>query len=132
MFIVRLSGTIIRYARICLTNIVNLQSIINVVYEWVPIKKWANQRRYNDKFLIGKRIRVKFRDHSGQNLVKLKFEVEHSLNNHVEINQDVSANTNHFCNNLFVIYSQCCRIKEKEIYFKDFAFHGSLMLLLFC
>ena len=58
-----------------------------------------------------KRIRVKFRDHSGQNLAKLKFEVEQYLNNHVQINQDVSANTNNFCNNLFVIYSQCCPIK---------------------
>ena len=60
-----------------------------------------------------KRIRVKFRDHSGQNLAKLKFKVEHYLNNHVQINQDVSANKNNFCNNLFVIYSQCCPIKEK-------------------
>ena len=65
-----------------------------------------------------RRIRVKFRDHSGQNLAKLKFEVEHYLKNHVQINQDVSANTNNFCNNLFVIYSQCCPIKKKEIYFK--------------
>ena len=54
-----------------------------------------------------KRIRVTFRDHSGQNLVKLKFEVEQYLNNHVQINP------NNFCNNLFVIYSQCCPIKEK-------------------
>ena len=60
-----------------------------------------------------KRIRVKFRDHSGQNLAKRKFEVEQYLNNHVQINQDVSANTNNFCNNLFVIYSQCCPIKKK-------------------
>ena len=60
-----------------------------------------------------KRIRVKFRDHSGQNLAKLKFEVEHYLNNRVQINQDVSANTNNFCNNLFVIYRKCCPIKEK-------------------
>ena len=60
-----------------------------------------------------KRIRVKFRDHSGQNLAKLKFEVEQYLNNHVQIHQDVSANTNNLCNNLFVIYSQCCPIKEK-------------------
>ena len=49
------------------------------------------------------------------NLDKLKIEVEHYLNNHVQINQNVSANTNNFCNNLFVIYSQCCVIKEKEI-----------------
>ena len=54
-----------------------------------------------------KRIRVKFREHSGQNLAKLKFEVEQYLNNLVQINQDVSANTNNFCNDLFVIYSQC-------------------------
>ena len=64
-----------------------------------------------------KRIRVKFRDHSGQNLAKLKFEVEHYLNNHVQINQDVSANTNNLCNNQFAIYSKCCPIKEKEISF---------------
>ena len=57
-----------------------------------------------------KRIRVKFRDYSGQNLAKLK---EHYLNNHVQINQDVNTNTNNFCNNLFVIYSKCCPIKEK-------------------
>ena len=50
-----------------------------------------------------KRIRVKFRDHSGQNFARLKFEVEQYLNNHVQINHDVSANTNNFCNNLFVI-----------------------------
>ena len=41
-------------------------------------------------------ILAKFRDHSGQNLAKLKFAVEHYLNNHVQINQDVSANTNNF------------------------------------
>ena len=64
-----------------------------------------------------KRIREKFRDHSGQNLAKFKFEVEQYLNNRVQINQDVSANTNNFCNNLFVIYCQCCPIKEKEISF---------------
>ena len=34
-----------------------------------------------------KRIRVKFRDHSGQNLARRKLEVEHYLNNHVQINQ---------------------------------------------
>ena len=62
-----------------------------------------------------KRIRVKFRDHSGQNSDKLKFEVEQYFNNHVQINHDSSANTTYFCNNLFVIYSQCCPIKEKEI-----------------
>ena len=64
-----------------------------------------------------KRIHIKFADHSGQNLAKLKIEVEHYLNNHDQINQDVSANTNNFCNNLFVIYSQCYPIKEKEISF---------------
>ena len=61
-----------------------------------------------------RRIRVKFRDHSGQNLAKLKIEVEHYLNNHVQINQGFSANTDNFCNNLFVIYSKCCIIKEKK------------------
>ena len=66
---------------------------------------------------LQKRIRVKFWDHSGQNLAKLRFKVEHYLNTHVQINQDVSANTNNFCNNLFVIYSKCCLIKEKEISF---------------
>ena len=60
-----------------------------------------------------KRIRVKFRDNSRQNIAKLKLEVERYVNNHVEINQDVSSNTNNFCNNLFVIYSNCCPIKEK-------------------
>ena len=60
---------------------------------------------------------MKFSDHSGQNLAKLKFKLELYLNNHVQINQDVSANTNNFCNYLFVIYSQCCPIKEIEISF---------------
>ena len=64
-----------------------------------------------------KRIHVKFRDHSGQNIARLKLEVESYLNNNVEINQDVSSNTNNICNNLFVKYSNCCPIKEKEIYF---------------
>ena len=64
-----------------------------------------------------KQICVKFRDHSGQNLANPKIEVEHYLNNDVQINQDVSANTNNFCNNLFVIYSKCCRNKEKETSF---------------
>ena len=36
-----------------------------------------------------KRIRVKFRDHSGQNLAKLKLKVEHYLNNRVQINKNV-------------------------------------------
>ena len=60
-----------------------------------------------------KRSRVKFRDHSKQNIARLKLEVERYVNNHVQINQDVSSNTNNFCNNLFVIYSNCCPIKEK-------------------
>ena len=63
------------------------------------------------------RICVKFTDHSKQNLAKLKIEVEHYLNNHFQINQDVCANTNNFCNNLFVIYSKCCPIKGNEISF---------------
>ena len=62
---------------------------------------------------LQKQICVKFRDHSGQNLAKLKIEVEHYLKNYVQINQDISAKTNNFCNDLFVIYSQCCPIKEK-------------------
>ena len=35
----------------------------------------------------------------------------------MQINQDVSSNSNNFCNNLFVIYSNCCPIKGKEISF---------------
>ena len=65
-----------------------------------------------------KRIRVKFSDYSGQNLAKLKIEVEHCINNHVQINQYVSSDRYNFCNNLFIINSNCCPIKEKEIYFK--------------
>ena len=65
-----------------------------------------------------KRIRVQFRDHSGQNIARLKLEVEHYVNNHVKINQDVSSNTNNICYNIFVIYSDCRPIKEKQI---DFA-----------
>ena len=77
-----------------------------------------------------KRIRVKFRDHSRQNIVRLELEVERYVNNHVEITQDVSSNTNNFCNNLFVIYSNCCPIKEKNIYhLQDFSSSGSLTLL---
>ena len=65
-----------------------------------------------------KRIRVKFRDHSRQNIARLELEVErYYVGSHVEINQDVSSNTNNFCDNLFVIYSNCCPIKEKEISF---------------
>ena len=62
-----------------------------------------------------KQIHVKFRDHSGQNLAKLKIEVEHYLNNHVQINQDVSSNTNNFCNNLFVIYIAIAAQSKKNI-----------------
>ena len=56
------------------------------------------------------------RDHSRQNVDRLKLEVERYVNNHVQINQDVSY-TNNFCNNLFVIYNNCYSIKEKEISF---------------
>ena len=56
-----------------------------------------------------KQILVKFRDDSGQNLAK--------LNIVLDINQDVSSNTYNFCNNLFVIYSNYCQIKEKDISF---------------
>ena len=72
-----------------------------------------------------KRIRGKFRDHSRQNIARLK--VERYVNNHVPVNQDVSSNTNNFRNNLFVIYSNCCPIKEKEISFARL--RGSLTLL---
>ena len=64
-----------------------------------------------------KRVRVKFRDHYGQNIARLKLEVEHYVYNHVQINQDVSSNTNNFCNNLFIIYLNCCPVKEIEISF---------------
>ena len=60
-----------------------------------------------------KRIRVKLRDHSRQNIARLKLQVERYVNNHVQINQDVSSNTNNFCNNLYVIYGNCCPSKEK-------------------
>ena len=49
-----------------------------------------------------------------QNIARLELEVERYVNSYVEITQDVSSNTNNFCNNLFVIYSNCCPIKEKE------------------
>ena len=81
-----------------------------------------------------KRIRVKFTDHSGQNLAKVKIEVEtveHYLNNRVERNQDVSAITNNFCDYLFVIYCKCCPIKEKVISFTRLSSPGVLMLLWF-
>ena len=78
-----------------------------------------------------RRIRVKFRDHSGQNLAKLTIEVEHYSNNHVQINQDVSYNTNNFYNNLFVLYSNCCPIKKNIYSLQCFASHGFLMLLWF-
>ena len=64
-----------------------------------------------------KPIRFKFRDHSRQNIAILELEVERYVNNHVQIPQDASSNINNFCNNLFVIYSNCCPIKEKEISF---------------
>ena len=62
-----------------------------------------------------KRIRVKFTDHSRQNLSKLKFEVEHYLNNHVQINQDVSGNTNNFCNNLLLSIANVAQSKQRKI-----------------
>ena len=37
-----------------------------------------------------KRIRVRYLDHSWENLAKRKLEVKHYLNNHLQINQDVS------------------------------------------
>ena len=74
-----------------------------------------------------KRIHVKFRDPSGQNLAKFKFEEKQYLNNHVQINHDVSANTNNFCNNLFVIYSQCCQSRKNKYLLQDFASHGSIV-----
>ena len=60
-----------------------------------------------------KRIRVKFRNHSRQTIARLKLAVERYVNNHVELNQDVSSNTNNLCNNLFIINSNWCPIKEK-------------------
>ena len=50
---------------------------------------------------------MKFRDLSGQNIARLKLEVEHNVNNNAQIKQNVSSNTNNFCNNIFVIYSNC-------------------------
>ena len=76
-----------------------------------------------------KRIRVKCRDYSRQNIARLKLEVERYVNNNVQINQDVSSNTNIFCNNLFVIYSNCRPIKKKKYHLQDFASRGSLTLL---
>ena len=77
---------------------------------------------------ISQRIRVKFRAHSGQNLAKLKFEVEHYLDNHVQINQDVSANTNNF----WLSIANVAQSKKKKYILQDFASHLSLMLLWFC
>ena len=71
------------------------------------IYAWTNQL-YNTSSGI-----FFIRAHSGQNLAKLKIEVEHYLNNHVQINQVVCSNTNNLCNNLFVIYCSYCPIKEK-------------------
>ena len=42
-----------------------------------------------------KRLRVKFRDHSRQNIARLELEVER-YDNHEQITQDVSSNTNNF------------------------------------
>ena len=64
-----------------------------------------------------KRIRVKLRDHSRQDINRLELEEERYVCSHVEITQDVSSNTNNFFNDLFVIYSNCYPIKEKEISF---------------
>ena len=46
-----------------------------------------------------------------------KLEVEHYVNNYVQINQELSSNTNNLCNNRFISYSNCCPIKEKEMSF---------------
>ena len=78
---------------------------------------WSNQLydTFNDKFLLDitdhypiftiapincpqKRIPAKIGDHFGQNLTRLKLEVEHYLENQVELNHDVRSNTNNFCN----------------------------------
>ena len=77
-----------------------------------------------------KRIRVKFRDHSGQNLACLKLEVEQYVNNHVKINQEVSSNTNIFYNNLFIIYIAIVVLSKKNKYIlQDFSNDEFLMLL---
>ena len=43
-----------------------------------------------------KRIHVKFTDHSRKNIARLKLEIECYVNNHAQINQDVSYNRNNF------------------------------------
>ena len=48
MFIGRLSGNLIQYSRTCATNIVSLQSIINVAYDWIPIKKKSDNEKISD------------------------------------------------------------------------------------
>ena len=74
---------------------------------------------------------VKFRDHSGQNLAKLKFEVEQYLNNHVQINQGVSVITKLIIS--VITYSlsiaNVAQSRKNKYLLQDFASRGSRMLL---
>ena len=63
----------------------------------------------------------KIRDHSGQNLAKLKIEVEQYLNNHVQINHDVSSNTNNFVITYSLSIVIVAQSKKNKYILQDFA-----------
>ena len=78
-----------------------------------------------------RQIRVKFRDHSGLNLAKLKFEVEQYLNNHVQINYDVVLIQIISIITYSLSIANVAQSRKKKYLLQDFASRGSLMLLWF-
>ena len=82
-----------------------------------------------------KRIRVKFRDHSRQNIASLRLEVERYDYNHVQITQDVSTNNIKIPIQIIFVttYSLSIAIvvlsRKKKYHLQDFANRGSLTLL---
>ena len=67
-------------------------------------------------------------------MAKLKIEVDHYLNNHAQINQDVN---NYYSNTIFFLITNSLYIamvaesKKKRYFLQDFVSHGFLMLLWF-
>ena len=76
-----------------------------------------------------KQIRVKFRDHTGQNLANLKTEVEQYPNNHVQINEDVSSDTLIFVITYSLSIANVAQSRKNKYLLQDFPSRGFLMLL---
>ena len=92
--------------------------------QWDPIRVCARKIKCSWMHLLKMLLRcinsvgcIKKR-HAPRCIHKMQAILSVYPNNHAQIIQDVSANTNNFCNNLFDIYSQCCPIKENEISFR--------------